>query len=70
MAARTPPNTTRRMLSLISLVAGALLLLLMPLAYFVTALGDSTSVDFPGTLLIVTATAGMALLGLGAALRE
>jgi hypothetical protein len=70
MGARTPPNSTRRMLSLISMVAGALLLLLMPLAYFVTALGDSTNVNLPGTLLIVSATAGMALLGLGAALRE
>ena len=70
MAGRSPRSSTRRLISLVAIVLGALLLLMMPLVYFFLALGSGSKVDLPGTFLILTATGGMALLAIGAALYE
>ena len=70
MADRSPRSSTRRMISLAAIALGALLLLMMPLVYFFLALSSEGNVDLPGTFLIVSATAGMALLAVGAALYE
>ena len=63
-------SSTRRMLSLIVMVAGALLLLVMPAILFGYAASGNKDVELPGTLVILTATGGIALIVIGAALRD
>jgi hypothetical protein len=63
-------GSTRRMLSLIAMVVGALLLLVMPAILFGYAVTGNKNVELPGTLVILTATGGIALIVIGAALRE
>ena len=65
-----PRGSTRRLLSVISMVVGALLLLVMPAILFGYAVTGNKDVELPGTLVILTATGGIALLVIGAALRE
>jgi hypothetical protein len=63
-------TSTRRLLALVAMVVGALLLLLMPAALLYFAVTDAQDAHLPGTLVIVSATGGMALLALGALIRE
>lgn len=69
-ANRTPVNSTRRLLALAAIVLGALLLLVMPATLFFFAVSGTKDAHLPGTLVIVSATGGMALLALGALIRE
>ena len=69
-AYRAPGGSTRRMLSLIAMVVGALLLLVMPAILFAYAVSGTKDVELPGTLVILTSTGGIALIIIGAALRE
>ena len=69
-AHRAPDGSTRRMLSLISMVVGTLLLLVMPAILFGYAVSGNRDVELPGTLVILTSTGGIALIVIGAALRE
>lgn len=67
-----PPSSrsSRRKLSLALMLIGALLMLSMPAAFVVLAFANATDTVIPGTLLILSATAGMGLVGLGAALYD
>lgn len=67
---RLPANSTRRLLALAAMVVGVSLLLLMPAALVLFAVTDTKDAHLPGTLVIVSATGGMALLALGALIRE
>ena len=67
---RAPRGSTRRLLSLIAMVVGALLLLVMPAILFGYAVSGNKDVELPGTLVILTSTGGIALIVIGAALRE
>ena len=67
---RAPRGSTRRLLSLIAMVLGALLLLVMPAILFGYAVSGNKDVELPGTLVILTSTGGIALIVIGAALRE
>jgi hypothetical protein len=67
---RAPRGSTRRLLSLIAMVVGALLLLVMPAILFGYAVSGNRDVELPGTLVILTSTLGIALIVIGAALRE
>lgn len=67
---RTPGKGMRRILSLAAFVAGALVLLTMPLAMLYFAVGNQQDAHLPGTLVIVSAAAGMGLVGIGAVLRD
>jgi hypothetical protein len=49
---------------------GALFLLIVPTLLFVLALGQTKSFHLPGTVLILSVVAGMALVIIGAALRD
>jgi hypothetical protein len=69
-AHREPRGSTRRLLSLIAMVVGALLLLVMPAILFGYAVSGNKDVELPGTLVILTSTGGIALIVIGAALRE
>ena len=69
-AHRAPDGSTRRMLSLISMVVGTLLLLVMLAILFGYAVSGNRDVELPGTLVILTSTGGIALIVIGAALRE
>lgn len=63
-------RSARRTLSLVVIVLGALLLLSLPVVLVVLAFGQAQNVRLPGTLVIISAAGGMALLVIGAALRE
>ncbi|MBF6613193.1 MAG: hypothetical protein IVW55_08700 [Chloroflexi bacterium] len=63
-------SSARRTLSLVVIVLGALLLLSLPVVLVVLAFGQEQNVRLPGTLVIISAAGGMALLVIGAALRE
>ncbi|MEO6457600.1 MAG: hypothetical protein ABIO92_04920 [Chloroflexia bacterium] len=65
-----PHSSSRRKLSLALMLIGALLMLSMPAAFVVLAFARATDTVIPGTLLILSATAGMGLVGLGAALYD
>ena len=67
---RAPRGSTRRLLSLIAMVLGALLLLVMPAILFGYAVSGNKDVELPGTLVMLTSTGGIALIVIGAALRE
>jgi len=69
-AQRTPGSSMRRTLSLVSIVVGALLLLIMPSILFYYAVTGNNDVELPGTLVILTTTGGMTLVILGFVLRE
>jgi hypothetical protein len=57
-------------LSLIVIVVGAILLLIVPVFLFVLALGGTKTFHLPGTVLILSVVSGMALVVIGAALRD
>jgi hypothetical protein len=61
---------TRRTASVAVMVVGAILLLIVPLLLVALAFGGTRRADLPGTLVILSATAGMALIAVGAALRD
>ncbi len=63
-------RSSRRKLSQALMLIGALLMLSMPAAFVVLAFAGATDTVIPGTLLILSATAGMGLVGLGAALYD
>ncbi len=63
-------RSSRRKLSLALMLVGALLMLSMPAAFVVLAFAGATDSVIPGTLLILSATAGMGLVGLGAVLYD
>ena len=65
-----PRGSTRRLLSLVAIVVGVLLLLVMPAILFGYAVSGTKDVELPGTLVILTSTGGIALIVIGAALRE
>ena len=69
-ALRSPRGSMRRMLSLAGIVLGVLLLLIMPGILFFYAVSGNKDVELRGTLVILTATGGMALIVIGAAIRE
>jgi Flp pilus assembly protein protease CpaA len=52
------------------MVAGALLLLLVPAVLLFYALSDPKNAQIPGTLVILSVVVGMALVVVGAALRD
>jgi hypothetical protein len=66
---RTPSGSTRNTLSLALMVAGGLLLLLVPLLLVFLAVSGAQNVDLPGTLVILSVVGGMALVVLGEAIR-
>lgn len=71
MAARqVPSGSSRNILSTIVIVVGALLLLVVPMLLFVLALGGTKTYHLPGTVLILSVVSGMALVVIGAALRD
>jgi hypothetical protein len=67
---RSRRSSTRRMLSLAAFVAGALLLLLVPVTLLVLAFAHAHDTQLPGTLVILSAAGGMAFIVIGAALRD
>lgn len=68
-ARRMPSGSTRNILSLALIVAGGLLLVLVPLLLVFLALSGARDVDLPGTLVILSVVGGMALVVLGEAIR-
>jgi hypothetical protein len=52
------------------MLMGALLMLSVPVAFVFLALTRATGTVIPGTLLILSAVAGMGLIGVGAALYD
>ena len=69
-ALRSPRGSMRRMLSLTAIVLGVLLLLIMPGILLFYAVSGNKDVELRGTLVILTATGGMALIVIGAVIRE
>lgn len=67
---RTPTGSPRRLISLVLVVLGALLLLFMPVWLLFLAVTNTPNPHIPGTLVILTATGGMALVAIGALVRE
>ncbi|HYO49105.1 MAG TPA: hypothetical protein VEW94_04570 [Chloroflexia bacterium] len=66
---RAPGGSGRRTLSLLVMALGALVLLSMPLAFaFFAFSGERTQIQ--GIFVIASATVGMALVVIGAALRD
>lgn len=63
-------NSTIRTAALGLMALGAILLLVMPLTLLYFAVANVPNPHLPGTLVIVTATGGMGLLGIGAVLRS
>ncbi len=63
-------GSTRRLLSLIFMALGAILLLLVPTMLVVLAFAQTRDVDLSGTVVILSAVGGMALVVIGAALRD
>ena len=63
-------RSSRRRFSMALMFAGAFLMLSVPAAFVVLAFAGATGTSIPGTLLILSATAGMGLVGLGAALYD
>jgi hypothetical protein len=66
----TDNRSSRRKLSRALMLLGALLLLSIPGVIVVLAFARATDAAIPGTWLILSATAGMALVGVGAALYD
>lgn len=66
---RAPGGSTRRSLSLFIIILGALLLLFVPSMLVFLAFARQ-GIELPGTLVILSATGGMALVAIGAALRD
>jgi hypothetical protein len=66
---RIPSGSTRNTVSLALMVAGGLLLVLVPLLLVFLALSGARNVDLPGTLVILSVVGGMALVVLGEAIR-
>jgi len=52
------------------IVSGVLLLLIMPLMLFFFAITSNKDAELPGTLVILSSAGGMALIVIGAALRD
>jgi hypothetical protein len=69
-ARRLPSNSNRNTLGLAVMVAGALILSVVPLLLLVLALGGTETFQLPGTLVILSAAGGMALVLIGAVLRD
>ncbi|MFL5731633.1 MAG: hypothetical protein ACJ78Q_00410 [Chloroflexia bacterium] len=67
---RAPGGSTRRILSMAAIVVGALLLLVMPGILLFYAVTGNKNAELPGTIVILTATGGIGLIIIGAALRE
>ncbi|MEO8286347.1 MAG: hypothetical protein ABI670_07895 [Chloroflexota bacterium] len=67
---RVPSSSNRNTLSIAVMAVGALLLLIVPLLMFVLSLGHTANFHLPGTLLILSVTAGMACVVMGAALHD
>ena len=67
---RTPRGSTRRTLSNIIMALGALVMMVMPAILFVASLSADKAVDLPGTLVLISSAGGMALIVIGAMLRE
>lgn len=65
-----PRRSRRARLSLAVMALGALLLLLVPMLLVALAFAQVRDVELPGTLVILSATGGMALIVIGAALWE
>ena len=63
-------SSSRNALSLGIIVAGVILLAAVPLLLVVLSFGGTRTLDLPGTAVILTATAGMALVVIGAAMRD
>ncbi len=63
-------RSARRVLSIVVIVLGALLLLSLPVVLVVLAFVREQNARLPGTLVIISAAGGMALVVIGAALRE
>jgi len=61
-------RSSRRKIAMVLMLVGALLMLSVPAAFVVLAFAGATGTVIPGTLLILSAVAGMVLIVLGAAL--
>ncbi len=66
---RLPTRTRRRTISLLLIGVGVLLLLSVPAVLVALAFADAQGTQLPGVLLILSATIGMALVAVGAAVR-
>ena len=66
----TSGRSSRRMASNIAMLVGALLLMVMPAVLFFYSIGGTTQAHLPGTLVILSSVGGMALVVIGAALRD
>lgn len=64
-----PSGSSRNALSLALIVAGGILLVLVPIIMVVLAFAGAKDVHIPGTLIILSVVSGMALVVLGAAVR-
>jgi hypothetical protein len=65
-----PRRNSRRLFAAGIMIVGVLLLVMVPVVLVVLAFGHVTDFHMPGTLVILSATGGMALLAVGAALFE
>lgn len=63
-------GSLRRTLSLGLMIAGAVLLAVVPLILVVLSFAGTRTLSLPGTYVILSAVAGMALVVSGAALRD
>ena len=63
-------RASRRNVAKALMLLGALLMLSVPAAFVVLAFTRATGTVIPGTLLILSAVAGMGLVGIGAALYD
>ena len=63
-------RSTRSTISTVLIVSGVLLLLIMPLMLFFFAITSNKDAELPGTLVILSSAGGMALIVIGAALRD
>jgi hypothetical protein len=67
---RTARRSSRKTLALGIIIAGIILLVAVPLLLVSLSLGGTRTIDLPGTAVILSAVVGMALVVVGAALRD
>ena len=67
---RAARRSSRKTLSLGIIIAGVVLLAAVPVLLVVLSFAGTRTIDLPGTAVILSAVAGMALVVTGSALRD
>ena len=66
---RSANSSSRRAISLGIIIAGIVLLAAVPLTLVVLSFAGTRTLDLPGTIVILSAVGGMALVVIGASMR-